>query len=270
MKKWIRRIVLAAACLVFGVSAVRLGFTLWEYAQAEAIYQNLEDQVFHVQNAGDQEGLEVDKTIADKGPVVPTVDFDALEAVNREVVGWIWIPDTTVSYPLVQGSNNQYYVNTAYNQVRNPSGSIFLDYRVKGDFTSLNTIIYGHRMNNNTMFNCLVDFQDQEFLDEHPRVYIFTRESILIYDIFSAYVTEADSDTYTYSFSSQKAFSAWIGRMAGQSMVDGAAEDTEQPVITLSTCTNVYQSQRMVVLAQLDQTLPAGSELDLSAGGAAG
>ena len=105
-----------------------------------------------------------------RGPnfaLLAELDLAALQGVNPDVKGWIVIPDTPLSYPLLQGGNNQYYLNHTWQGNRNPMGAIFLDSNAgPGDFS---TLIYGHRMHNETMFGSLAEYRDLEYWRAHQR-----------------------------------------------------------------------------------------------------
>ena len=85
-------------------------------------------------------------------------DLPALQAVNEDVVGWIQIPDTVISYPLMHGENNDLYLDHTWDLKTNAVGAIFMDYRNSGDLSDFNTIIYGHNMLNGSMFAGLSHF----------------------------------------------------------------------------------------------------------------
>ena len=84
-----------------------------------------------------------------------SIDLAALQAVNADVLGWLSIPDTAISYPLVQGADNDYYLAHTWNRSSSAVGAIFMDARCASDRSGFNTVIYGHRMNNGSMFASL-------------------------------------------------------------------------------------------------------------------
>ena len=91
------------------------------------------------------------------------MDLPALQQVNSDVIGWIAIPGTEISYPLVQGTDNDYYLTHTWNQNSSAVGAIFMDCRCSADFSGFNTIVYGHRMNNGSMFAALKHYQKAGF-----------------------------------------------------------------------------------------------------------
>ena len=90
------------------------------------------------------------------------VDFESLKAINPDVKGWLYIEALDISYPVVQGPDNDAYLHTTYEGTSNFAGSIILDYQNQGDFSDGNTIVYGHNMKNLSMFGKLKQMKEQE------------------------------------------------------------------------------------------------------------
>mgnify|MGYP005945403765 CR=1 FL=1 len=90
------------------------------------------------------------------------VDFESLKAINLDVKGWLYIEALDISYPVVQGPDNDAYLHTTYEGTSNFAGSIFLDYQNQDDFSDGNTIVYGHNMKNLSMFGKLKQMKEQE------------------------------------------------------------------------------------------------------------
>ena len=93
--------------------------------------------------------------------------------LNKDVVGWITIFDTHISYPVVQGKDNQEYLNKDVFGKFSFSGSIFLDYRNACDFTDSYSIIYGHHMEYGAMFGDVVEFKNDDYFQEHKTGALF-------------------------------------------------------------------------------------------------
>lgn len=186
------------------------------------------------------------------------VDLAALQEVNGEVRGWICIPDTELSYPLMLGPDNQYYLNHTWQRHRNGVGAIFLDYRASADFTDFYTLIYGHRMNDTSMFGSIARYKNAEYWQAHPSVYIICEDGVKRYDIFSAFETDVYSDVYRQSFPTAEDREAFLAWCLEQSAIDtGIAPATNGNIITLSTCTNTNRNHRWVVLAALADSMEA-------------
>lgn len=179
------------------------------------------------------------------------VDMDGLRQINPEVLGWIYIPDTAISYPLMQTDDQNKYLNHAWDGTPNGSGSIFLEKRNARDMTDFNTIIYGHHMANGTMFQPLVDYRNADFLASHPYVYVLAGNKIFRYRIFSAYEAPITSHTYRLVFRDDAEKLAAIEHyLQGRTDVELTPQDH---ILTLSTCTGLGDySVRWVVQGVLD------------------
>ena len=181
------------------------------------------------------------------------MDLAALQEVNPEVLGWIHVPDTELSYPLLQTVNNDIYLNKAWDGTRNSGGSIFLECENPADFSAFNTIIYGHRMTNNSMFGSLRHYTTEEYLKEHPSVYIVMEGEVRQYNVFSAYEAPVTSPTYWLNIEKEGHKETALEHFVNSSGIEsGLTPSVEDQFITLSTCTGTgtYHS-RWVVQAVL-------------------
>lgn len=168
------------------------------------------------------------------------IAFEELKAQNEDVIGWIEIPDTEISYPLMQGDDDQYYLKHTFSGNENSAGSIFVEYQNKPDLTDRHTIIYGHNMKNGSMFGGLKEYRKASYLVDHPMIYIDLEDGTHAYQIFSCYETPTDSDTYTIGFAAQPdgRYERFIQMIKDRSAYDTGIEVSKNDmVITLSTCT---------------------------------
>lgn len=163
-------------------------------------------------------------------------DLGALREINTDVIGWICIPGTDLSYPLLQGSDNAYYLSHTWQKKKNSAGSVFLDYR--SDLDDLYSLIYAHRMSNTTMFGTLKFYDGEAFWAEHPSVYLVSEDAVSRYDIFSAFEASVHSDVYKLDLPEEEReeFLAWC---LEQSAIDtGITPEAKEKTICLSTCTS--------------------------------
>ncbi len=132
---------------------------------------------------------------SDEGDGVPSVDFDALAAINPDVVGWIYIPGTMVNYPVVQTDDNSTYLSRLFDGSGNGSGTIFMDMDdTAPGLINQQTTIYGHHMNDGSMFKVIDNTIDQGEFDRIGSVYYITRDTTYVLrPLFTAQV----EDTYT-------------------------------------------------------------------------
>ena len=273
----IRLIVMLAALAVFLYS----GYTLYgfykEYKKSSDEYDNLENSyaVDQEQESENIDNLEDDdalqsisgqevRTVLEGGeektlPVLKNpIDFTQLLSVNSDIVGWLRIRALDISYPVVQGKDNDYYLHRTFEKTDNFAGCLFVNSYNMGDFTDQNTIIYGHNMKNGSMFGKLKNFNDPEVFKKSRYFWIFTPDFIYQYRIFSASVVDKTGLTYQISFTDDE-FDQFISRAYSNSVVDnqGVTVTKEDRIVTLSTCTG-DDSTRFVVMGKLAQIYAAG------------
>ncbi|MCI8401503.1 MAG: class B sortase [Lachnospiraceae bacterium] len=177
-------------------------------------------------------------------------DFDYLRGVNEYVIGWIQIPGTKINYPVVQGTDNEYWLSHTFENKEKFCGAIFMDAGIEDRFDDKNPIIYGHNLRSGSMFSRLNRYAEKEFWDENPYIYITTPDELIICQVFSAYQTTADADIYYFGFGSDDQFQAYIDRVTSYSVYDaGITVTKEDSIVTLSTCANDV-TQRFVVHAK--------------------
>ena len=186
-------VVFAAGFLIGGY---RLFDIYYHYHQADAEYSKLENTYV---TAVTEEGVptakkeEMEALRVDYGFPALKVDFGNLLAENEDVVGWLYVDFCEVSFPVVQGPNNDYYLHRTVEGQNNRAGSIFMDYENTPDFSDMNTFIYGHNMKNGSMFGPLKALREEggeELRKAYPYFYIFLpNNTVRKYQIFSYYVT---------------------------------------------------------------------------------
>ncbi|MBP5684319.1 MAG: class B sortase [Bacilli bacterium] len=168
------------------------------------------------------------------------VDFDELLAKNSDTVGWIKVDGTKVNYPVVQTDDNDYYLHHAFNGSSNSAGWIFADYRVDFEEFGKNTIIYGHNMNNKTMFGSVPQMLNSSYLNNSGDYYIkiSTPTCNTVWKMFSIYTVEPEiyylkTNFITYSFEE------FINTIKSRSVYDFGIDVTaDDKILTLSTCDN--------------------------------
>lgn len=267
MREKLRKVILVAAVIVFVVSAVQLVGIILSYQKGTSEYAKLEEEYIvtemvaqtepateKVTIANEMLGVETTETTTTEPPTVAevaSIDFAALQAINPDCLGWIYIEGTMVSYPIVQATNNDYYLSHTFNGTSNSAGAIFLECLLEDGLNSKNAIIYGHNMLNGSMFGTLKRYMKQSFYNQHPTCIIFVGETKYTYEIFAAYTVKgAVSDTYTYKFGSDENFLAYIDKVKSYSDYNtGVSVGAGDKIVTLSTCTN-RGADRYVVQAR--------------------
>ena len=179
------------------------------------------------------------------------IDFEALTAYNSDIVGWIRIPGTSVSYSLVQAENNNKYLRHSIDLTWNEFGWPFLDYKNSPDFTDKNTVIYGHNITSGLMFADLANIYNGS-LGNDVTINIYRKDyRLLTYKVFSTYVYEPESYYLTTQFSNDEAYSTYLSAMMSRSVINfNQTVGVDDTIITLSTCTRDTKN-RIVVHAKL-------------------
>lgn len=179
------------------------------------------------------------------------VDFETLWQENEDIVAWIYCEDTPIHYPVVQSSDNNYYLRRLLNGEYNINGTIFLDYRCDPDFSDFNSIVYGHHMKSGEMFGTLPKYKEQEYYDEHPVMYLLTPEQNYKIELIAGYITPSSSDTYSFPKTVEDK-SAFLEHALQESTFKSSASANEtDSLITLSTCSYEYEDARYVVVGRL-------------------
>ncbi|AHI56694.1 class B sortase [Listeria ivanovii] len=181
-------------------------------------------------------------------------ELKSLQQLNKDMAGWLTLDDTEIDYPILQSTDNDYYLHHNYKNEQARAGSIFKDYRNTNEFLDKNTIIYGHNMKDGSMFADLRKYLDKDFLAEHPT---FTYESALQnyqVEIFAIYETTTDFYYIETEFPDKLDFEKYLQKVKQQSIYQSNVEVTEADrIITLSTCDTEkdYEKGRMVIQGKL-------------------
>ena len=272
-----RTLLMLIALVVFLFS----GYTLYgyynEYKKGTDEYDNLESN-FAIEVEEDEtedfDALESDEALQSitgrevatvwengKEVTIPTmknpIDFAELKSVNEDIVGWLRIRALDISYPVVQGEDNDYYLHRTFEGVDNFAGCLFVNCDNEPDLTDQNTIIYGHNMKNGSMFGKLKKFQEEETFNKSKFFWIFTEDFIYQYRIFSAMTVNKIGINYQ-TFFLEDEFQEFKDAAFRNSVVENSnvSLSYEDRIVTLSTCTG-DDSTRFVVMGKLAQVYAA-------------
>lgn len=270
MKRLVWKIVLAASLVLMVVASVNIVILSREYQKGINTYEKLGEYVTVAETSAEAVAETSNETAQEpsetteqepeesKIEVALDIDVDALSKINEDFVGWIYYEPLELSYPIVRGTDNDYYTHYTFENEKNSSGAIFLDFLNKPDFSHFNTIIYGHNMRNGTMFGSLKKLlNDNTIVEEDPYLYVFTEDQVMMYEIFALYVTKDSSHTYdlTQTAEEQQQYVEYIKETADYyrelpELETPLAEGTK--LVTLSTCHGKHGSgNRTVVHAVL-------------------
>ena len=196
----------------------------------------------------------------DQEIIVPDIleEYKTLYSLNKKLIGWIKIDDTYIDYPVLQTSNNEYYMNHNFDQEEDKNGSIFLDTNCSILPRSTNLIIYGHHMRSGRMFGQLNKYSSEDFYEEHKYIQFDTIYEKGTYEVMyvfrSKIYTESEIVFKYYQFydaSSETEFNSYMREMAEMSLYDtGVTAEYGDELLTLSTCDYYTDNGRFVVVAK--------------------
>ena len=181
-----------------------------------------------------------------------TKDMASLKKTNSEFTGWLTVNNTTISYPVVKHSDNDYYLKHSFNKTYNINGWIFMDYRNHTETFDQNTIIYGHDSNYSIMFGDLKKvLQKSWYTNKQNQIITYeTPQKKYEAQIFSIYVIDNTTDYLQVVFS-DKEFEAFIKKLTDRSIYNfNTKVSVQDKIITLSTCYK-DSSKRLVVHAKI-------------------
>lgn len=254
MAKIIRRIAIVILSAVFIFSVGSILFIQLRYRADDKLYTSAAEQYVRPAIGSSDADTGTDTVVTEPDGNTPPVDvdFEALQKENEDIIGWIYCEGTAINYPVLQGSDNDFYLHHAYDKSYCISGAVFIDCGSKPDFSDPNTIIYGHYMKNKTMFGGLSDWADQEFYDNHSEMWLFTPEKDYKIVLFSGYTTSALSDSYLHFDAPGAAFNDYLKDAAAASDFKSDAllfEDSSY--VMMSTCAYVFDNARYVLHGML-------------------
>lgn len=190
------------------------------------------------------------------------IDHEKLAGINEDYRCWIYAPDTPIDYPVVQCANNSYYLSRMFNRKSNPAGTLFMDYRNLPDLADPNTLIYGHHMRDGSMFESLTDYDGAGYFEAHPFMVLIRADAVYLVEVFAAYVTDGKDICYDIALSDEADMRALVEHALDKSDFDAhvTVAPSADRLVTLSTCTYVFDNARYVVLGRLTEVAMAAEE----------
>ena len=264
---------LLAVCLVGAVAALAVsGWDFYVKSRAEQRFEELSQQTASKQEpypskaAQKTEMQEAEEELTQEerlllleqklGIEIPRkeLDFEALkEETNPDIYAWIYIPDTRIDYPVLQHpEDDTYYLNYNLDGTRGYPGCIYTERDNSREFDDHNTVLYGHNMKDGSMFAGLHSYEDVQFFEEHPYIFIYTQEKTLVYRVFAAYEFSDVHLLKGYDTETEEGFARYLKEaMEYRTMNRNASEKVEvtgeSKILTLSTCIASKPQNRYLV-----------------------
>ena len=229
--------------LVFSLGKIGL------YYKDQHVYDRNEARIEEKYRASEKAAAEdAEKDDAEDADKAATEKIAALKKDYPDLVAWIEIPGTPLSLPVVQGKDNDYYLNHDIEKSRNALGVPFMDYRNKADFSDQNTIIYGHRVKNGKVFHPLLSYEDPEFVKTAPKIVVDTEKGRKVYEIFAAYKANPYEDFRSVQYEGKR-LAAFRTRLETKNILKGPLNWQGEKIISLQTCSG--KEERMVLHGRL-------------------
>lgn len=257
----IRYIVMGVSLVVFIVSVSMLIYYITQYGKSQKIYNDLNEEVLETTENNTTEFVD-DENNEYVFEITNTVDFEYLKSINPDCIAWISFPILGIEYPIVQCEDNEYYLTHSYNNVETWSGSIYMDYRNTPDCTDRHTIIYGHNMQDGSMFNKLLKYDKESFHKKHEGenyFYIYLENGVNVYEVYSTIDADVSKNQIPFSIKSLDKYSLEEYESEIKSLQDystGVKLSADDKLMTLLTCEEDSTSQvRHLVIGKYITTL---------------
>ena len=182
-----------------------------------------------------------------------------IQEINSDIVGWLEIPNTNINYPVLQGSDNEYYMTHNYKKEYSKNGSIFLAKDYDWTIPSSNLLIYGHNLGNGEMFQELLKYENQDYYNQHPIIRFTTTKEDAEYEIISVFKSrvyyKSEQNVFRYYYfinaNTEDEYNQFINNAKQASLynIEASAKYGDQ-LITLSTCSYHVEDGRFAVIGR--------------------
>ena len=241
----ILRVILVLSLATAGYSGFQLYKGMKDYRDSENAYQNLAAAA----ESGSEELVTNDEG---EGILYSKADFNALAEINPDVTGWLILDGTVINYPIVQGTDNEYYLHHLFTGEANNTGCIFMDVDNAKDFSDRNTILYAHHMRNGSMFAELEGYRKQDYYETHKELLLQTPTQNYRVQPFAGLLTDGYSDYIQLEFADDESFLSYVNNMIASSTFQSDVKiGPEDRILTMSTCRYDVENGRYAVFAKL-------------------
>ena len=203
--------------------------------------------------------IKVDETQITDTVTKKMLQLRELKKQNNDIVAWLEIPNTKIKYPVLQTTDNEYYMTHTYKKEYSTDGSIFLDKNYDWNIPSSNLLIYGHNNNNGNMFQDLLKYEDENYYKEHPTIEFTTVDEDCKYEIISVFKSrvyyKSEQNVFRYYFfinaENEEEYNYYVEESKKASLYDtGKTAEYGDQLLTLSTCEYSQEDGRFVIVAK--------------------
>lgn len=250
MRKIINIILVAIIIVCLSI----IGYKYYNYNKDDKLNSEIQDLQPVINEASDSDnnssGENDGQDQSKYGDYVNSANEEQLKSINSDYKMWIQIENTNINYPVVQSSDNDYYLKHNFRKESNISGTVFIESANDID-NDKNIILYGHNMRNGTMFNNITNYKEESFFNEDNKINIIMNNTLYEYEVFSVYVKNVSEVNLAIGFANEDEFINYAYNESEESLykkdVDFSAEDN---LITLVTCSYEFTDARTIVVAR--------------------
>ena len=249
IRKWKKQILRLILVVLLIISICGMGYLCYYFYNQ---YKDKKDNT-HILNEIDVNNkIETQKTER-------MLQLEELQKENKEIVGWLEIEGTNINYPILQSSDNEFYLTHNYKKEKSVSGSLFLDKDFDLINGSSNYLIYGHRSKQGLMFEDLLKYAKEDFYKEHTKIKFTTLKEDSMYEILSVFYSrvyyEKEKDVFRYYYfinaDNEEEYNHFIKEAKKASIYNtGVNANYGEQLLTLSTCEYSQEDGRFVVVAK--------------------
>ena len=171
-----------------------------------------------------------------------------ISPIIQNQIAWLYVPETNINHPVMYSGDNEFYLHRAYDGSYLYAGSVFLDGRCSPDFSGAVSILYGHHMNNGSMFADVEKFMDEAFFEYHPYGWLFAMDTTYCVEFFSAALVDHTDAVYATELTLPQRM-ALLKEKSTQFREISVAENDH--LLTLSTCSTAGEDLRVIVTGRL-------------------
>lgn len=184
---------------------------------------------------------------------------EELQKENTDIIGWLQIDGTNIDYPVLQTTDNSYYLSHNYKKEYSKSGSLFLDKDFELEKPSTNYLIYGHRNTNGLMFEDLINYKNEDYYKQHPIIKFTTSTEDSEYEIIAVFLSrvyyKSETNVFRYYYfinaENEEEYNNYITNCKNASLYDtGKSANYGEQLLTLSTCEYSQEDGRLAVVAR--------------------
>ncbi|MBQ6653923.1 MAG: class B sortase [Erysipelotrichaceae bacterium] len=223
----------------FVIGAYLTTSTIIEDSKAKTAYKDIQEQI-HPVETDSQDGSEV------------SIDFAALQSIDKNVRAWITLPGTVVDYPIVKGTDNKHYLRHLITGEYNKCGTLFIDYRCDDPFVDKNTIIYGHHNKQGLMFAEFKNYSKQEYYEKHKTLMLYTPDGTYEIEMLSMTTENGAREFVRFNLKDDQDFLDYIeGLRRRSTFTSDAVISKEDKIVSFVTCSYEWTNARYLLVGRL-------------------